>query len=146
MPRSVEIGNENRPDLLLNDGLILNVQVGRTREGLNPTQPPLRALIDTGAVYCFIDEAIADSLSLIPRGSAPVQGFGGSKRAPVFGGVIYVPDADYYWPDQIRGFCLPQDHKDFQVILGRRFLRNFKLEYNGMTGKCTLNKVSPSLD
>ena len=146
MPRSVEIGHENRPDLLLNDGLILEVLVGSTREKLNRPQTPLRALIDTGAHFCFIDVAIADSLSLVPRGSAPVHGFGGTKNAPVFVGVIYVPESDYYWPDQIRGFRLPEGDSDFQVILGRRFLRNFELKYNGLTGKCTLTKVSPSFD
>ena len=69
-----ELGFLHDPGRLINDGILLDVHIGRRPTPREP-EPPLveqKALIDTGAQDCYIDDDLARTLQLDLRGSAPV--------------------------------------------------------------------------
>ena len=139
--RNADTGFANPPDLLLKNGPTVEVQIGLSRERLNRSQRKLPALFDTGAEDCFIDAAIAEEFSLTVISKAEVFGIGGETQVAIHAGVIYVPVLDYFWPDALRSAELLERNGGFAVLLGCRFLCNFKLDYNGITGQSTLTKL-----
>jgi predicted aspartyl protease len=100
--------------------------------GVNTNYLQLEALIDTGATHIAIDMEMAEALDLVPVDSTSLGGIGGEVPAIVFAGLLEVPGLDFkemvrfYSP---KGAILPS-----KVILGRSFLRNYIMTYNGPDG------------
>src|SRR5262249_45843905 len=73
----------------------------------------VRALIDTGAEQSFIDCDLAARLKL-----------------PIFD-----------WAVQFAGVHLQRGGMPYQVLIGRTFLEQFTLHYNGRSGQVTLTQM-----
>lgn len=100
--------------------------------GINTNFLQLEALIDTGATHIAIDMETAESLNLTPVDTTSLGGIGGEVSALVFAGCLEVPNLHFKKPVQLyspKGATLPS-----KVILGRSFLQNYIMTYNGPDG------------
>ena len=97
-----------------------------------------RGLIDTGATFSAIDNSVAKRMGLQPIGTVRVGTAGGRRAAPVYalkitivgGGNIVLND------NHVTGVDL--DGTDMLALLGRSFLQNVILIYDGISAEFTI--------
>jgi len=104
-----------------------------------PDRSNLKALIDTGAQESCIDGALAVELGLPVINQRNVGGLGvGALKVDVHNAQVHVPMLRY----TIRGpfAAIPGlvDRIHYPIILGRSFLKDCKLMYDGKTGDVTI--------
>lgn len=92
------------------------------------------ALLDTGAnISCINDQLAVDlGLQLIDR--RPIDGVGGTNLHNVYMGVLFVPSLQF----QKYGELYSVDIRAHKMILGRDFLKEVILLYDGREGKITV--------
>ena len=97
------------------------------------------ALIDTGATTSAIDIQFADKIGL-PRSKheETIADASGTRTVPTFSAQIYIPSLDYTMNKNLLGANLAQDDPPIQILLGRDFLSNCAMFYNGLSGQVTL--------
>lgn len=127
-------------DLLVQLGPTLLVDIGlksRSQPGEPPDLPKkkVRALIDTGAGGDCIDDELARSLGLPITDEGEISGIGGKHQAYIYTARIYVPQLDRLLFQPFTGVRLQQGEQWHSVILGRSFLRPYRLTYEGTTGQ-----------
>jgi predicted aspartyl protease len=132
-------GGEGPADLLERLGPTVLVDVGlksRAAAGEPPDLPlkRVRALIDTGATGECIDEDLAQSLDLPISEQGWMSGVGGRHRTVIYTARIYVPSLERLLFQRFTGVKLAEGDQWHRVILGRRFLRLYRLNYDGGTG------------
>ena len=90
-----------------------------------------RAILDTGGSIDCIDIQLAIDLKLPIVDRSPAQSLLalGQQEANVHAGHVYVPGVDFVYFAHFAGVDLRLAHCD--VLLGRPFLRHFKLTYDG---------------
>jgi hypothetical protein len=135
-------------DLLVQLGPTLRVDVGirsRSLPGEVPDLPGknIKALIDTGAGGDCIDDDLAKSLGLPVTDEGEISGVGGRHRAVVYTARLYVPSLERLLFQPFTGVKLQQGDQWHGVLLGRPFLRQYKLTYTGSDGSVTLAATSP---
>jgi hypothetical protein len=120
------------PTLLVDIGL-----KSRSAAGSLPDleQKGVRALIDTGAGGDCIDDDLASALGLPITDEGEISGVGGRHRAFIYTARLYVPALDKLLFQPFTGVKLRQGDQWHQVILGRSFLRPYKLTYEGGSGQ-----------
>lgn len=116
------------------------VDVGRISSVAAGAKPDLkgkriRALIDTGAGGDCIDDVLATELNLPITGEGEISGVGGRHHAFIYTARLYVPALDKLLFQQFTGVKLAEGQQFQRVILGRTFLRTYRLVYDGMTGQ-----------
>ena len=127
-------------DLLLRFGPTLMVDIG-LRSRAPAGQPPdlpfkgVRALIDTGAGGDCIDDELAKSLGLPISDEGEISGIGGRHHAYIYTARIYVPTLGRLLFQPFTGVKLQQGAQWHRVILGRSFLRPYRLIYDGTNGQ-----------
>ena len=94
----------------------------------------LPALIDTGASRSCIDAALAGDLNLPVVDRRIVVGVHGAKQVDVYHAQIYIPDLDYVLHDQFTVAELTAGGQPHRALIGREFLQNFTMRYEGRTG------------
>jgi len=99
----------------------------------------VKALIDTGAGGDCIDDALARRLNLPIHDEGEISGVGGRHRAYIYTARIYVPKLNRLLFQPFTGVKLHEGEQWHRVILGRSFLRNYKLVYDGITGEVEIN-------
>ncbi len=147
---SVQAGHGDEESISGKERLVLTgptilVQVGFD-PGFTPNahHPPsllpqrIPALIDTGANQSAIDADFATSLGLPLAESGVVSGIQGPEEVRYFSSQIYVPDLDVLLFGQFAGARLLAGGQPHVVLLGRTFLQNFTMTYEGRTGIVTL--------
>lgn len=92
----------------------------------------LDALIDTGATDICIDIKAADRLGLQPIDRTFIGGVGGAVEAMVFAGILEVPSLQF--KRVVRMFSPLGVSLSSKVLLGRSFLENFIMTYDGPKG------------
>lgn len=97
------------------------------------------ALIDTGAGGDCIDDGLAKALKLPVVDEGEMSGVGGTHRAYIYLGRLYIPTMKVMLFQRFTGVKLSEGGQSHRVILGRPFLRNYRLTYDGTTGGVTLN-------
>ena len=112
------------------------------------TVPAVSALlmIDTGAQLTCIDQALATGMGLRPMRFSPVVGVSGvANDFPVYrmGITIAMADASgtqmqICYSADVVGMPTPSQHSQHRGLLGRDFLRHFKLIYDGSRGEFEL--------
>jgi hypothetical protein len=133
-------GSETAADLLAKLGPTLRVDIG-LRSRAPPGEPPdlpakrIRALIDTGAGAGCIDERLAERLRLPISGKSEISGIGGRHDAFIYTARLYVPELDRLVSQSFAGVKLDEGDQWHSVILGRTFLRPYRMNYDGGTGQ-----------
>lgn len=132
-------------DLLAQLGPTLLVDIGlksRSPAGEAPNLPlkKVRALLDTGAGADCIDDELARSLGLPISDEGEISGVGGKHHAFIYTARVYVPKLDRLLFQQFTGVKLEQGEQWHRLILGRSFLRHYRLSYNGPDGQVELSE------
>lgn len=124
-------------------GPTLRVDLGLKSQSVSdkPDLPKkgVRALIDTGAGGDCIDDNLARSLSLPITDEGEISGVGGKHRAYVYTARLYVPSMGLLLFQPFTGVKLIEGEQWHQVLLGRSFLRNYRLTYDGPTGEVSID-------
>ena len=139
-------GAASPADLLVQLGPTLKVDLGRRSRSPAGDRPDLdmrgvKALIDTGAGGDCIDEDLAVQLKLPVHDEGTISGVGGRHRAFIYTARLYIPSLDRLLFQPFTGVKLQQGDQWHGVILGRTFLRRYRLTYNGFDGSVDLSEA-----
>ena len=108
------------------------------------TTPPIsgiqsvHALVDTGATESCIDNLLAAQLGLPIIDRRSVSGSSGKHDVNVYMAQVHVPSLPYTIWGAFAGVDLKAGGQVHGALIGRTFLANFKMEYDGTTGDVTL--------
>ena len=140
-----QTGQSGRDALALY-GPTLFVQIGfdpasRPSDGPNPNLPPDKhpALVDTGATESCIDSELALILNLPIVDRQKVAGVHGADTVNVHLAQIHVPSLDFTVYGRFAGVHLRAGGQPHFALIGRTFLRNFTMTYEGRTGNVILS-------
>jgi ABC-type uncharacterized transport system permease subunit len=97
------------------------------------------ALVDTGASESCIDSLLAATLKLPIVDRRPVSGVHGSKEVNVYLAQIHVPSLNFTIYGAFAGVELKAGGQIHNALVGRTFLRNFKMIYDGKSGDVTIS-------
>lgn len=119
------------------------VDIGLKSQSAASAKPDLpkkrnKALIDTGAGGDCIDDDLARSLGLPIMDEGEISGVGGRHWAYIYTARIYIPSLDRLLFQPFTGVKLQQGDQWHGVILGRSFLRQYRLAYNGADGTVSI--------
>ena len=134
------------PTLLFTLGPTLNVKIGFDvdfQSGSNtiPDLPssPYPALIDTGAIISCIDSTVASNLNLPISDRRSISGVLGAGEVNMHIAQIYIPDLNTIFYGSFAGVHLLAGNHYHSALIGRDFLLNFKMYYDGTTGRVTIS-------
>lgn len=99
----------------------------------------LPALVDTGASESCIDSALAAKLNLPIVNRRDIAGAHGSGAVDFHLAQIYVPSLHWTIFSQFVGVHLIAGGQIHSALIGRNFLQNFTMIYEGPTGVVTLS-------
>ena len=138
-------GAETAADLLAKLGPTVRVDIGlrsRAPPGERPDLPAkrIRALIDTGAGADCIDEKLAERLRLPITGKTEISGIGGRHDAFIYTARLYVPELDRLVFQSFTGVKLEEGDQRHSVILGRTFMRPYRMIYDGRSGQVDISE------
>lgn len=132
-------------DLLARFGPTLFVLIGfdqtyNPRVSPRPSLPQLElpALVDTGASESCIDSALAQRLDLPAVDTGYISGVQGASETTFYLAQIYVPRLNWTIYGRFAGVHLTTGGQPHNALMGRDFLRNFVLTYEGRTGDVTI--------
>jgi predicted aspartyl protease len=103
-----------------------------------PNDRDIVALIDTGARECFIDSDLANHLRLPIVDRCEVAGSQGRHEVDVYLAHVHIPTLVWTQYGKFAGAYLNRGGLPYEVLMGRTFLENFTLSYNGKSGRVTL--------
>ena len=138
-------GNETPADLLERFGPTLFVDIGLKSRAV-VGQPPdlaekrIRALIDTGADGNCIDDALARRLGLPEIDKGEVSGIGGKSMASMYLARMYIPQLERLIFEPLAGVRLEEGDQWHRAILGRRFLRQYRMTYDARAGQVEITE------
>lgn len=128
-------------DTLIEHGPTIDVSVGWMDSDDNDDAPDaevVRALIDTGATQSCIDEELAKKLNLPIVDVITIAGVNGPNDHNLYAAEIVIPNLHYGQYGRFAGVHLTAGGQHQQVLLGRSFLFNTALIYDGCRGQVTL--------
>jgi hypothetical protein len=138
--------NETPADLLVRFGPTIVVDIGMKSRSA-PGEPPdlpmknVKALVDTGAGGDCIDDDLARTLGLQISDEGVISGVGGRHRAFIYTARLYIPSANKLLFQRFTGAKLQQGDQWQRVILGRSFLREYRMTYDGSDGSVSLDQL-----
>jgi hypothetical protein len=103
-----------------------------------PNDRDIVALIDTGARECFIDVDLVTHLQLPIVDRCEVAGSHGRHEVDVYLAQIHIPALIFTQYGKFAGAYLHRGGLQYEVLMGRTFLENFNLTYDGRSGHVTL--------
>jgi hypothetical protein len=136
---------ETPADLLLRLGPTILVDIGlksRAKPGDAPdlSEKKVRALIDTGAGGDCIDDELAQRLRLPIHDEGEISGVGGRHHAFIYTTRVYIPNLGKLLFQPFTGVKLQVGEQWHRLILGRSFLRQYRLTYEGSTGQVEISE------
>jgi hypothetical protein len=139
-------GEAHGSDLLVSFGPTILVDIG-----FDPTYIPsptasaplagltaIQALVDTGATTSCIDNLLAVELGLPVVDRMPIAGVGGPHLANMYLAQIHVPALDRTLYGTFAGVNLRDGGQPHSALMGRTFLRHYRMVYDGPTGSVTI--------
>ena len=133
---------DGHPDgnLLITYGPTVQVTVGHySPEGEQPRpSKSVYALVDTGALESCIDAALAAELGLPIVDTARIAGAGGESIHDVFLAHIQIPQLEIVQYGRFTGVNLAAGKQAHSVLLGRTFLVNTIMIYDGLRAQVTI--------
>lgn len=120
-------------------GHLLSVTIasfgGAPSPGIGDQSIEMTGLIDTGASDICIDYRLALELGLKEIDQRSVGVVGGSVQAKIYLGRLIVPDVGF---DRVCPlYALKVRHPTHEVLLGRSFLENYVVTFDGPAGTFT---------
>ena len=106
------------------------------------TSPPVRysALIDTGATATCVDVELANRLNLPVIGeSGALAGALGAGQSLEYRAIIQIPELNAVFTGPVIGVHLSAGRQTYDAIIGRDFLRQLRLVYDGPDGSATIS-------
>jgi predicted aspartyl protease len=149
----VECGFDSHPgsqgaQLLVQSGPTLLVDIGfdTSWDPASGTVPApgttgVKALVDTGASECCIDQLLAASLGLPIVDRTRISGVGGVHEVNVYMAQIYLPTLNVWHYGRFAGVDLKAGGQIHEALIGRALLQHFHMQYVGTTGAVTLTKL-----
>lgn len=142
-----EAPEDSRSALLVGVGPTIPVQIGYDPgfdDAIESTPMlPLDlypALVDTGASGNNIDIELAASLRLpVLVYDVPIVGSVGQHTTNIYLAQIYIPELNRVINGRFAGVNLAGGGQIHRAIIGRSFLQDFVLYYDGRTGEVTLS-------
>lgn len=98
----------------------------------------VNALVDTGAILCFIDDAVAATIGLLVVDRQVLSGISGHHEANVYLAEISIPSLRFTLTGRFAGVQLIAGGQPHGVLLGRKLLSSMVMNYDGLKGKATL--------
>jgi hypothetical protein len=141
------IGDAHGSDLLVSFGPTILVDIGFDPAYV-PSQtlvPPLagltaiQALVDTGATTSCIDNLLAVELGLPVVDRMQIAGVGGQHLANMYLAQIHVPALNRTLYGSFAGVNLRDGGQPHSALMGRTFLRHYRMVYDGPTGNVTIS-------
>lgn len=99
----------------------------------------MHALVDTGASESCIDNLLAAQLNLPIVDRRPISGSSGSHTTNMYLAQIYVPVLKFNIYGIFAGVDLKAGGQVHSALIGRTFLQNFTMVYEGKTGSVTIS-------
>jgi predicted aspartyl protease len=134
--------------LLVDLGPTIQVNIGFDPDYIPASDPPIvpvpgvtgiHALVDTGATESCIDNLLAAQLGLPVVDRRPVSGIHGSHETNMYLAQIHVPTLEVTVYGEFVGVDLQAGGQDHSALMGRTFLRNFQMTYDGRTGSVVIS-------
>jgi predicted aspartyl protease len=140
------IGGASGSELLTSRGPTLLVDIGFDpvfkpnsggvpRAGLSGVE----ALVDTGATTSCIDTLLASQLNLPIFDRAPISGVSGQHMANLYLAQIHVPSLGKTIFGAFAGVDLKAGGQVHSALIGRTFLRNCRMVYDGLSGSVVIS-------
>jgi gag-polyprotein putative aspartyl protease len=99
----------------------------------------LQALVDSGATESCIDSTIATALNLPIIDRRSVSGVHGAGEVNMHLAHIHIPALSFTLYGAFAGVALQAGGQQHHALIGRTFLRNFTMVYEGRTGTVTIH-------
>jgi predicted aspartyl protease len=130
--------------------LVVNVGFDPDFKEANPTVPKIgttkfAALVDTGATECAIDSLLAAQLNLPVVDRRKVAGIGGAHEVNVHLAQVFVVSLGFTVYGAFMAVHLNAGGQRHHVLLGRTFLKHYKMVYEGVTGTVIIESPLPPL-
>jgi len=142
-------GGASGQELLTTWGPTLFVDIGFD-PNYNPSGAPLqvpvsgitgvRALVDAGASESCIDAILAAQLNLPIIDKRLISGVGGSHSVNIYMAQVHVPSLAFTLYGPFAGVDLTAGCQIHRALIGRTFLQNFTMIYEGLTGTVKLSR------
>jgi hypothetical protein len=126
------------PTLLVDIGLDLAYDVTNSASPPSLAETKLWALVDTGATESCIDLDLAQRLALPLVDRRHIGGVSGRQEVGMYMAHVHIPSLNYTIHGLFAGVNLIAGGQRHYALIGRTFLRSFKMTYNGRTGDVTL--------
>lgn len=142
-------GGASGREQLVSWGPTLNVDIGfdpNYQPGGFPLQVPVpgitgvKALVDTGASESCIDVVVAGQLNLPIVNKRQISGVGGSHSVNIYLAQVHVPSLAFTIYGPFAGVSLAAGGQVHRALIGRTFLQNFTMVYEGLTGTVKLSR------
>ncbi len=104
-----------------------------------PGKSRIEGLVDTGAEEGCIDSSLAALLKLPIVDRRKVCGISGSLEVDMHLAQVHIPSLKFTLHGRFAGVHLVPGGHRYQVLIGRTFLRHFKLVYDGRTGAASIS-------
>jgi hypothetical protein len=100
----------------------------------------IRALVDSGAMESCIDSLLATQLNLPIIDRRTVAGISGAQQVNVHLAQVHIPSLNFTIYGSFAGVHLAAGGQPHQALLGRTFLQNHTMIYEGETGTVTISR------
>jgi predicted aspartyl protease len=107
----------------------------------NPGITGVKALVDTGASECCIDQILAANLNLPIVDQRPISGSKGAHMTNMYMAQLCIPALSITQYGVFAGVDLKAGGQIHEALIGRSLLQHFHMEYVGNTGAVTLTKL-----
>lgn len=101
----------------------------------------IHALVDTGATESCIDSLLATQLNLPIVDRRMISGVHGGQQVNMHLAQVHVPSLNFTIYGVFAGVHLQAGGQMHRALIGRTFLRHYKMVYEGHTGLVTLESA-----
>ena len=122
------------PTLLVNIGLDPEYNYAETGVALNSDATQVKALVDTGAISSCIDDDLAQSLGLPLVNRQTMISLSGQSDVNLYLAHVPIPALSFFQRGVFYGCSINKATWNYRAVLGRTFLRDMTLIYDGPTG------------
>ena len=138
--QGVQILMQTGPTILVDIGLDIS---WAATSGVAPVPgiTGVKALVDTGASECCIDQILAANLKLPIVDQRTISGSKGAHMTNMYMAQLVIPGLQVWHYGVFAGVDLKAGGQIHEALIGRSLLQHFHMSYTGNTGAVTLTKL-----